>query len=1281
MTELARSFSSDSERSAKWEVRGSELVRLQERLLADRGSAVVLHGPSGAGKSRLLFGLVKGAKAGHVLVLEGRTPHAAGPSFAPFAEIARAAIVWAESMGERALIDPLLSGLEPVLGAEESAAGTPSLERKLLFFDSVRRLLLGVAERTRLLVIVHELERAGADTLELAADLAEGFRGEPLEAARPGLLVLSFSDESESSAPVRDFLEEQRERRADDVMFLGRLDLDGLRRYLDSPRVLERLLAASNGLPREIDELLETLPSNVEELYARRLAGLDPLSRELLYALALASAPASAKVVAEVTGRPQKDVVKSLSGLRDSRILDRSIENGELRFSFARRVNLDSTIAAMPTALAQSLHRRWAEVLASEPGRPAGAAIIAHHYLRSDQPERGMSLAIKAAEAHAVAGAHAAAARTYEEVLPLASGESRVLVLEQLARLAAIRGERRDALRRAEEWKAALPESSVGPAVLFEAELANQSGEYDRALAVIEEARRALADDAAERPELEVACAEALYHKGKLDEARERGRAGLESIDSCGSVRVRIELVNLLGKIALAADDVDTALLSFDETLRLSESSGLLRAEARSLVNIGLAHMRAGRESLAEASLEAGIQRAKSAGEMSHLAFGHLNLGVLAHQQSRLGVALGHYRSALGLFRRLGNKTQLARVLYNLANLSFAVGSLDRAEAYNAEALRIAEAGGVERLRAISLALDGSIAAERGQYELAAKRLREAMIHQRRLGPERPVETLADLAEVELRAGEPQVAAQILAELEASKAKIKTARIATKVSLLAAKIRIAEKDPRAVEAAQTAASEHKTEDRLLRAEVEATLGRALLLRGDTQTARAHLLQAEKLRGELSAELPADLRAAFAGSRTQVELEQAMRALDEPGSKRIKGESRRQSGEPILVAPQPRGARTRSSEWDERYVALIGRSPKLLKVFHILDRVAHSDNTVLILGESGTGKELAAEALHRSSPRASGPFVKLNCAALVETLLLSELFGHERGSFTGAHQKKAGRFEMAAGGTIFLDEIGDISPKTQVSLLRVLQEREFERVGGGRPIKLEARVLCATNKNLVELVRQGTFREDLYYRLRGITVELPPLRERVEDIIELAQHFLGRHALETGTPQKSMSKGAEAMLTRYSWPGNVRELENVIRSVALLADGSVIGPDDFAEYEELFADSPPLTRSAAPPPDPTEPLVTAERPEVIRARPEERPAKNPEDALLSRILAGDVSLSELKKRIQVEAIARALAESQGNITRAAEKLGMKRPRLSQIINANEALKKLCQEAAR
>jgi len=237
--------------------------------------------------------------------------------------------------------------------------------------------------------------------------------------------------------------------------------------------------------------------------------------------------------------------------------------------------------------------------------------------------------------------------------------------------------------------------------------------------------------------------------------------------------------------------------------------------------------------------------------------------------------------------------------------------------------------------------------------------------------------------------------------------------------------------------------------------------------------------------------------------------------------------------------------------------IIGNSNKMREVYQMISQVSRSNATVLIRGESGTGKELVANAIHYGSPRAKQAFVKLNCAALPVSLIESELFGHEKGAFTGAIRTKQGKFELADKGTIFLDEIGSVSLDVQYKLLRVLQEREFERVGGPRPIKTDVRIIAATNKNLEQAVEEGAFRGDLYYRLNVFPIYLPPLRERRTDILLLANHFLEKIARENGKDIRRLSTPAIDMLNQYHWPGNVRELENCIERAVLLCDGNVI----------------------------------------------------------------------------------------------------------------------------
>ncbi|HKR22506.1 MAG TPA: sigma 54-interacting transcriptional regulator [Pyrinomonadaceae bacterium] len=244
--------------------------------------------------------------------------------------------------------------------------------------------------------------------------------------------------------------------------------------------------------------------------------------------------------------------------------------------------------------------------------------------------------------------------------------------------------------------------------------------------------------------------------------------------------------------------------------------------------------------------------------------------------------------------------------------------------------------------------------------------------------------------------------------------------------------------------------------------------------------------------------------------------------------------------------------------------MVGEGPAMQRVYHFISKVAPTDSTVLIAGESGTGKELAARAIHRNSKRAQKAFMAVNCAALTETLLESELFGHEKGAFTGAFSQKKGRLEVADGGTVFLDEIGELSPGLQVKLLRVLQEREFERVGGTATIKVDLRVIAATNKNLEEAIEAAEFRQDLYYRLNVVSLEMPALRERREDIMLLASYFADKYSTKCNRKLNGISADARACLTAYDWPGNVRELENAIERSIVLGTTDVILPEDLPE---------------------------------------------------------------------------------------------------------------------
>jgi transcriptional regulator with GAF, ATPase, and Fis domain len=328
---------------------------------------------------------------------------------------------------------------------------------------------------------------------------------------------------------------------------------------------------------------------------------------------------------------------------------------------------------------------------------------------------------------------------------------------------------------------------------------------------------------------------------------------------------------------------------------------------------------------------------------------------------------------------------------------------------------------------------------------------------------------------------------------------------------------------------------------------------------------------------------------------------------------------------------------------------VGRSPAALRVLDFVKRVGPSDATILLGGESGAGKEMVARAIHQTSRRAKGPCVAVNCAALTESLIESELFGHEKGAFTGATEKKAGRFEMADRGTLFLDEVGELPLGLQTKFLRVLEERRFERVGGQRAIEVDVRVVAATNRDLAEMVKRGTFREDLYYRLSVIHIEVPPLRERLDDVPLLADHFLQRLRSQAARRISGFSPDALTAMTRYAWPGNVRELRNAIERAIVLGDRELIMAHDLPP-QVLAAASPPRTRTSAP----TPPLGSS----ISQAALVVPPSLLPEEPPPAPVPAKARSLRELEK----EGILAALAATNGNKAQAAAILEIDRSTL-------------------
>jgi len=320
---------------------------------------------------------------------------------------------------------------------------------------------------------------------------------------------------------------------------------------------------------------------------------------------------------------------------------------------------------------------------------------------------------------------------------------------------------------------------------------------------------------------------------------------------------------------------------------------------------------------------------------------------------------------------------------------------------------------------------------------------------------------------------------------------------------------------------------------------------------------------------------------------------------------------------------------------ETMAGLYGKCPSMVQVYESIEKVATTDVPVLVLGESGSGKEMVARAIHAHSQRSEGPFIALNCGAIPETLLEAELFGHEKGAFTGAHNKVLGKVECANGGTLFLDEIGEMDPSLQVKLLRFLQEKVIQRVGGRADIPIDARIVAATNLDIYQAIEQQSFREDLYYRIGVITIDLPPLRERGEDILMLANLFLSRFANEFGKRIRSFSGSAIQAMQLYRWPGNVRELENKVKRAVVMADSQIISPEALGFAKELMAGQEPVG--------------------------EETRKAGPQDWNMD-----GMTLREARLRVERAMLLKVVERAQGNLAKSAEILGVSRPTLYDLM---------------
>ena len=1288
----AQPLSTDPPRQGRCAGRIQELERLGEHhedALRHGPRLSLIEGPPGIGKTTLLTEFRSRVRLGGGVVLEGRCRP--GQAFGPFAEIVDAALRFLEEVGAAPTSD--LSGLGcfsgchrlwhhhsgpegPESGVELAGASpeTAALERRLRFFDSIQSLLLAVARVRVPVVALHHLERADRGTMRLLEFLLDSqtpfdHRRDPAMRA----LFVATVDQAppNASAGTSKELAALRDHPHAQSLMLGALDVEGVRAYLSSEETVRRVLSRTGGSPEAIELLLLGHPLSATERLAQRMDALSETGRRLVEAASILGRPALLTSLARVA-EVEADTRLSAE-LGRTELLGKALVDGQVRYEIDRSGDGERCRAGLSPARLTALHRRAAE-LYDEAGEHEEAV---HHALHAGDLSRAMELALRAAETLAARHAHNEAAALLKSLLSKAPEHAGVEVHERLADLYRVAGNYGRALEHARAVYCAQPEAPassrrVGHLLTISGALDEAATFLPEALAVAE-AHGSVSDLA----EVQAFLAELHYQRGGYDEALAWAEKAREAAAEAEILAIEIHARNTLGKVALARKDPRAAAAFFEANRDAAAAAELGHQEAQAHTNLGVAMLLERDLAAAEASCEKAIEVARRASDTRDRAIATENLAVLAHLARDYAKALRYYHDAVRLLKRLGNRAMLARVAHNLGELYLCLGERGRARAL----CDFADRFGKERLPPSvfgeGLLLRGRVDAADGKVGDARSCFLEARAIFERLGSKRANEAGIEMARLCLVDGDVKGARAELAALPVQESPKRAAELA----LVAADVERAAGGETLIAARRAVELAEHTEDDELLLPALIRHARALGDGGEVGLATRVLERAQRVEARLGEKVPDEAKATWSERRTRGELSALEKQLRSAWSS-----TRRGSVPPPALDPQrelggaiaggaARGSggangsewrSTRKPEWRRRYPHLIGRSPALSGVMAVLDKVAPSETIVLIRGESGTGKEVIAEAIHRNSPRRDRPLIKVNCAALVETLLLSELFGHERGAFTGAQARKKGRFELADGGTIFLDEIGDISAKTQVALLRVLQERQFERVGGTKPIRVDVRILTATHRDLEAMVSEGTFREDLYYRLRGVMVEVPPLRRRLSDLPDLCAYLLRRIARERDEPVKEISEEALSLLGGHRWPGNVRELENVLRSATLFSEHAALLPEDFAAFAGTFR--PPEAPSAS-----GEGLLTPAYGNPRNGGLSESgrtanisPGAQLEDMLYRRVREGEASLLDMKKIMERECIVRALSETDGNITRAASLLGMKRPRLSQLV---------------
>jgi transcriptional regulator with GAF, ATPase, and Fis domain/tetratricopeptide (TPR) repeat protein len=1052
------------------------------------------------------------------------------------------------------------------------------------------------------------------------------------------------------------------------------------RDYLDQPRIVEKLQSATGGDVEKLEQYIDEVSAGVSDLLFAKYRTKSEPEKSLLQYLSL-SGPLELNVLRESVSEVRSDAWNTLlEGLAEDGLLEQTFDDGALKVSLPDIQLSESIREHISSDSQQRLSRNLALAELDVHSHDTSTEFVARQFRLAGDTERAAEYGRQVADRAFRRRDFETAKDWYEWLLEKDSHVEKQQIRERLKEIARATGEHRLGLEHCQ----ALLDSVDGPQQRFralkleEGEIYLNLDDYQQAIGsfnVIEEN-----DEASKLQHLRAkrGIAEAAFWQGEHDRAEQLGKdtlAGLEKLgllDSPSFERVELDVRNILGKCALVSGRLPEADKCFSRNFRRARDWGWSNKRARAEANLGVLALRRDDYETALERLDSALQIAESPSALDESYFS-LNKGTVYQRQAKWSAAIDAYRSAAEMAEARGQESILQLSLYNLATLFRTIGLFERGhQVLDKLENRIDGADD-------SMSFVGTIpATTRAGLYLDERRFESALQALSDANGERSGSGISDSI---YRDKEFLASIEALVELgqtDAAKQRYEKFAVFDEGEAQPQHIGLS------IYAKSLLASRHPTFDESVS---DNELKRAIELTANGGSFRASLRiglhLAERLEERGQKEAARDIvRSRFGAVQDKMEqlpqhLETAF--LDVPVHKRLRdwldvGEN---TADELSSTPDlSSDGLSASREFDRaQFDAIVGECEQLHDVFFTIDRIADSDTPVVIQGESGTGKELVAEAIHEQSSRTSGPMVKVNCGAFVDNLLKSELFGHVKGAFTGAVSDKIGRFEQAEGGTILLDEIGEISEQMQVALLRVLQDQTFQRVGESKTREVDVRIVCATNRDLEQLVEDGDFRHDLYYRLKGVVLELPALRDRREDIPRLVRHFINMHR-SVEQSGEMVTRDAMAYLAAYSWPGNIRELENLIESLLLFASDGCIDMGTFEAVQGFFSEGDFLPE----PPDidlSVEPLTPRQTEQGIEAQSsaENLQAAETREDLIDEVICTDRSLGDIQDEIKNRSIQKALTRTEGNITQAAKLLDMNRSRLSQIINGDEKLKAL------